>query len=361
MRSRHSLDSSAQHYNLIHSITNHVAASAVETFVEEILLKKYQITFVVLLALAAAFTVGCGDSSKVPTFTKMPFISNRTVDPATPLFVANLDGTNVTGIVTNSDGVYSPSISADLKVVAYSSASEIWVTNATGSTPVQLTNNVANNFYSFYVKVSPNGSKLLYSRYDGTTWHIRTMNPDGTSDVDLTPTLPSGMTQCYSGSFSADGSMIVFTCDGQSTSGVYLMKADGSSVTTVFTENGFLDSALLTPDGSKVIFVDYNNGPVADAARRNLKIFPHRAFHPQVVADSPAPFTGLVSVNPDGTGMATVAANAYEGIILNSNLYYTIYDSNLSFDQIYKSNLDGSSAVSISDGTSDDYLGVSAD
>jgi len=324
-------------------------------------LKKYQITFLVLLTFAAVFTVGCGDSSKVPTFTKLPFISTRTVDPATPLFVANLDGTNVTGIVTNSSGAYSPSISADLKVVAYSSASEIWVTDAKGSTPVQVTNNTANNFYSFYVKVSPDGSKLLYSLYDGNSWHIRTMNPDGTGDVDLTPTLPAGMTECYSGSYSADGSKIVFTCDGQSTSGVYLMKADGSSVTTVFTDNGFLDSALLTPDGSKVIFVDYNNGPVAAAARRNLKTFPHRAFHPQVVADSPAPFAGLVSVNPDGTGMATVAANAYEGIILNSNLYYTIYDSDLSLDQIYKSNLDGSSAASISDGTSDDYLAVSAD
>jgi len=325
-------------------------------------LKKYQITFLVLLALAAAFTVGCGDSSKVPTFTKMPFMSNRTVSPATPVFVANLDGTSATGIVTNNgDWTWSPSISADLKVVAFASDSEIWVTNAAGATPTQVTNNVTNNFYSFYVKVSPNGSKLLYSRYDGTTYHIRTMNPDGTGDVDLTPTLPSGMTECYSGSFSADGSKIVFTCDGQDSSGVYLMKADGSSVTTVFTQSGFLDSALLTPDGSKVIFVDYNNGPAAAAARRNLRIFPHRAFHPQIVADSPAPFTGLVSVNPDGTGMATVAANAYEGIILNSALYYTIYDSDLDLDQIYKSNLDGSSAASISDGTSSDYLAVSAD
>jgi len=325
-------------------------------------LKTYQATFLVLLALAAAFTVGCGDSSSntIPTFTKLPFISNRTVDPATPLFVANLDGTNVTGIVTNSSGAYSPSISADLKVVAYSSDSEIWVTDAKGSTPVQLTNNVANNFYSFYVKVSPDGSKLLYSLYDGTSWHIRTMNPDGTGDVDLTPTLPSGMTECYSGSYSADGSLIVFTCDGDTSSGVYLMKADGSSVTTVYTQSGFLDSALLTPDGSKVIFMDYNNGPAAAGARRNLKIFPHRTFRPQVVNDS-APTYGLVSVNPDGTGMTNVVVGAYEGVILNSTLYYTWYDSDLDLDQIYKANLDGTGAVSISDGTSSDYLGVSAD
>lgn len=329
-------------------------------------MKKFQIALLVLLALAAAITVGCGTSSSktttLPTFTKLPFLSNRTVDPATPMFIANLDGSTITGIPTNGGSwTYSPSISADLKVVAFASDSEIWVTNSTGMTPVQVTNNITNSLYSFFVKVSPDGTKLLYSVYDGTSYHLKIMNPDGTGSLDLTPTPPTGMTDCYSGSFSADGSKIVFTCTGNSNGGAYIINPDGTGFTTVFTQSAaFLDTALLTPDGSKVLFVLYNNGPGAAAARRSLKTFPHLAFRPQTTPTS-VPANGLVSVNLDGTGLTSVAAGAYDGVILNSTLYYTLYDTNLSLDQIYKANLDGSGAVSISDGTASDYLGVSAD
>jgi len=312
--------------------------------------KKFQITLLILLALAAAITVGCGDdASKTPTlpaFTKLSFLSNRTVNPATPMFIANLDGSSITGIPTNSGSwTYSPSTSADLKVVAFTSDSEIWVTNTAGMTPLQVTNNVTNGLYSYFVKVSPDGSKLLYSLYDGTSYHLKIMNPDGTGSLDLTPTVPTGMTDCYSGSFSADSSKVVFDCSGSNNAGLYIINADGTATTTVYTQSAaFFDTPLLTPDGSKVLFVFYNNGPGAASVRRNLKTFPHRAFHSQVTP-STVPANGLVSLNLDGTGLTSVAAGAYEGAILNSTLYYTMNDSTLGLAQIYKSNLDGSGAV----------------
>jgi Tol biopolymer transport system component len=331
-------------------------------------LKKFHVTLLVLLTLAA-ITVGCGDStpgSKIPVFTKVPFISDRATDPATPLFVANLDLTSATGIVTNNGSwTYSPSISADLKIVAYASDSEIWVTDTTGTTPIQLTDNVANGFYSFFVKVSPDGTKLLYSFYDGANYHLLIMHPDGTGSVDLTPTPPTGMTDCYTGSFSADSSTIAFTCTGSTGGGVYAMNVDGTGTTPIYTENSFLDGAMFTPDGSKIIFVDFG-GAASAAARRNLKTFPHLAVRPHAVkgaASTPGtlPTTGIFSVNLDGSNLASLVPTAFEAVILNSTLYYTYYDSNLSLDQIYSSALDGTGAVSISDGTSDDYLGVSAD
>ena len=329
-------------------------------------MKKYHVTLLVLLALAATITVGCGVSAHkatLPTFTKVPFISGRTVSPATSMFLMNLDGSSVTGIATNngSDWTYSPSISADLKVAAFASDSEIWVTDTNGKTPVQLTNNITNSFYSFYVRVSPDGAKLLYSLYNGTNYHVEVMNPDGTGNVDLTLTPPTGMTDCYDGSFSADSSQVVFSCVGNSISGVFIIKADGTgSTTSVTSGSDFLDGAMFSADGTKILFVDFGNGPSAAAARRKLKPSREHSARPQSVNNLDET-VGIVSVNLDGSNQTSVVPNSYEGLILNSSLYYTIYDSNLGFHQIYKSNLDGTNAVSVSDGLSDDYLGLSAD
>src|SRR5439155_11185168 len=55
-------------------------------------MKKVQIALSILLTLAAAITVGCGDSG-LPVFNNMAFISNRDVTPATLLFVLTTCGT----------------------------------------------------------------------------------------------------------------------------------------------------------------------------------------------------------------------------------------------------------------------------
>ena len=324
-------------------------------------MKKYHVTLLVLLALATAITVGCGvtaPKATPPTFTKVPFVSSRA---SSSVFLMNLDGSSLAGIATgNSNGIYSPSTSADLTVVAYTAGSDVWVTDSTGKTPVQLTNNVANNYYSFYVKVSPDGKHLLYNLYNGSNYHMLIMNPDGTGSVDLTSPPPSGMTDCYSGSFSADSSKIAFTCEGADSGSLYVMNADGTGTTQVYFQSGFLDSAMFTADSTQLLFVAYNDGVSAAAARHNLRAFPHRAFRP-ATANTVSYNYAIVSTNLDGSGLTTLVPNAYEGVILNSNLYYTLYSSDLSLDQIYQSNIDGSSAVSISDGTASDYLGVSSD
>lgn len=328
-------------------------------------MKKYQITLSVLLALATVFSVACGDSktaTTIPTFTKLSFLSDRTVDPTTPLFLANLDGTSPAGILTNNgDWTYSPSTSADLTVLAYTSDAEIFVTNTAGSTtPTQITDNTASGFYTEFVRVSPDGTLLLSSIYNGTNYHMFIMKPDGTASIDLTPTPPTGMTDCYSGSFSADGTKIVFACyDGVSNAGLYSMNADGTGTTTIYTAVAFFDDAMFTADATKVLFVDYT-GESAAAHRRSLKIAPHTAVRSHVAHGTTQTY-GIDSVNLDGSSLTVLVPNAYEGAILNSTLYYTIYDTDLDLDQIYKANVDGTGAVSISDGTSDDYLGLSND
>lgn len=333
-------------------------------------MKKVQITLLTLVALAAAITVGCGDSHPIPTYSKLPFVSNRTADPATPLFLMNLDGSNVTPVPYNLEGVYSPSISADLKKVAFVSFPNVWVINSDGTGQTQLTtatDSDADGFsYIFYARISPDGKKIIYSYWDGSNEIVSVwiMNVDGTEQHNLVSPLPEGMTGCYSGSFSADSRRVVFSCYGDSADGIYLVDTDGTHQSTVVTADSFLDTPMFSPDGKKILFVGFNFVP---AAVRRPSGFTHKptfasarsAAHRQA-APGGINSQGVFSINPDGSNGVLIVPNAYEAEILNSILYYTIWDSEVG-GQISKSNLDGTGGVLLSDGTSDDRLDLSSD
>jgi len=302
-------------------------------------LKKHSSTLLVLLSLAIAITVGCGDSHSVPKFTKVAFMSNRTVSPATAMFTSNLDGTNVTPIPFSTTNVDFLSVSADGKKAVFSSSNNVWAENTDGSGQNQLTT----SGQAYYPKISPNGKKIVYGEYDTTvsTYVEWIANFDGSGKVNLTATMPSGMTECYEGNFSADSSQVVFLCYGAGTYGLYTAKTDGSGVKTVLTGSS-MNFPSFTPDSKKIVFT----GNVTTAAIR--------AFGARHSGAGSSSMFGVGSVNIDGTGEALLVPNADEVIILNSTLYYV---NSCTFpEQIFKANLDGTSAVTISDGVNSDDL-----
>lgn len=299
-------------------------------------MKKVSLTLLIALTLAAiAGTVACGSSSSpnAPTFTQLAFISNRTVSPATQLFLMALNGSGVTPVAFSGEGVYSPSVSADLKTYAFEADGNIWVSNANGSTQTQLTT----GGISYSAKVSPDGKKLVFNQQnpDIEGYNLWIMNVDGTGRLNLTSTMPAGMTACYGGSFSADSTQIAMNCEGEGSPGVFTIKADGTGLTTITTQSEYIDTPVFTPDGKKIIFVLY--GQVGPSQ------------------------TTIFSINLDGSGQTTVAVGGYEAEVLNSALFYTVYDSTLGNSRIYASNLDGSNAVALTDGTTYDALGTAED
>lgn len=279
---------------------------------------KRQAILLSILALAIAVTVGCGTTT-TPTFTKFAFLSNRAITPATSLFMANLDGTSVAPIPFTTTNARSLSISADAKTaafVAYNNGYQLWVSNADGTGQKQVTTPAA----PYWARISPSGKKIVY--YDSTQ-HVSVINTDGTGNLDLTPTFPTGMTQCYEPSFSADSSQVAFTCYGNPAGyGIYTEKVDGTGLKTVETRatNLWVDYPWLTPDGKKIVFVGNFTGG-----------------------------QGLGSVNIDGTGEALLVHNVYEIVLLNSSL---LYENPCSSPlQIFKANLDGTNPVQVSDST----------
>ena len=295
-------------------------------------MKKLQVLILLsVLTLAAVSSVGCGVSSSTqqsvnPVFTKLAFLSSRPASPSTNLFLMNLDGSIVTPGPTAIGGVYTPSVSADLKTIAYVLNGIVWTGKVDGSNQTQLitTGN------TFAVKLSPDGKKIAFNQQDATThaYNLWIMNVDGSSPLNLTATMPAGMSECYGGSFSADGSKIAMNCEGVSAYGVYVIHSDGTGLTTVANPTNFPDTPVFTPDGTKILFVLEGQS------------------------------LGVFSMNLDDSNQVSIAPNGYEAVVLNSILYYSVTDATLGVRRIYTSNLDGTNAVALTDGTSDNFLGT---
>jgi len=340
---------------------------------KEKFLKNQKAVLLSMLALAIAITVGCGGGG-TPTFTKIAFRSNR--EAASPLFVANLDGSSPTSVTNGPTNFIAPSISADGKKIAFISGENVSIMNADGTGIKQLTtatdDESDNNSYYFYAKLSPNGKKILASYWDGSAEAAQEwiMNADGSNKKKLLTAVPDSLEGCYSGNFSADGRKIAFNCYSNSDeiAGVYFANSDGSNVKNVFAPQGsFLPSPpMFSPDGKKILFVD-PSFTASPSVKANAKSWHKPNFaslgtsKPHFVAPHGIPSTfGIVSVNLDATGIAMVVLNAPEGVILNSNLYYSLNDEEVG-TQIWKSNVDGTGAVKVSDGTSADWLDLEID
>ena len=296
----------------------------------------------------------------------MPLWSSRNqATSGTPLFTIALSGSSLTPVSTGTTDVWGLSVTADFKTVVYVSNGEVWAVSPAGGTPTQLTQNNANNAWSNTARVSPNGQKIVYPVFSNSTddANIWIMNVDGSGSTNLTSTLPTGMESCNVASFSADSSQIVFACNGNSGFGIYTMKIGGTQTATVLTQSSELDAPFFAPNGKQILFTTWGAPGVALAHKISLTVFRGKGPHasPDGIPEPPSN-SGIASVNLDGSSPILVLPATTNLIldseVLNSNLYYTAFDSTNDLWQIFKANLDGSGAASISDGTANDELGV---
>ena len=96
---------------------------------------------------------------------------------------------------------------------------------------------------------SPDGSKLAYVSYS----NIRVNNLDGTGFAQLTN---SG----YAPAWSPDGSRIAFSSTRDGNSEIYVMNADGTGQTRLTNHAAQDGNPYWSPDGSKIAFTSYRDG-----------------------------------------------------------------------------------------------------
>ncbi len=163
----------------------------------------------------------------------------------------------------------------------------------------------------------PTAERILFSRPNLTPLgngpeQLHAVNADGTGHVQLTDDQYNYVGMAW----SPDRTTILFASDrpGPSTYSLYLMNADGSNIRPV-DEVIRMGSAGWSPDGTRIVYAD---------------------------------FTGIQTVNPDGTGHARLTSDSGD-----SEPAWSPDGGRIAFSRggrLYVMNADGSDAHPISDG-----------
>ena len=177
--------------------------------------------------------------------TQIAYMSDDYFDMFPDVYVMNDDGTGQTRLtLDNASFDEFPSWSPDCGKIAFtkdpSGKDQVYVMNADGSGVTQLTNGgISKNSHPAW---SPDGTRIAFStdRDDvGHSTEIYVMNADGTQQTRVSANSDFHLYDFPA--WSSDAAQLAFQASAVATPGIYIMNADGSSVTL------FDDSAVSRP------------------------------------------------------------------------------------------------------------------
>jgi Tol biopolymer transport system component len=187
-----------------------------------------------------------------PNGSRIAFVSRRT--GGSEVWVMNADGSGQTRLSWwPSGGPTDPTWSPDGAKIAFESWSDIYVADAVAAgQPVPVATNLTNSaspISEIEPAWSPDGSNIAFRCCDDDNWEIYVMNADGTSPTNVSNNPAWDTDQAW----SPDGTQIAFSSDRDGNAEIYVVKPDGTSLTRVTNTSGDHEyDASWAPGSSRV-------------------------------------------------------------------------------------------------------------
>jgi hypothetical protein len=242
---------------------------------------------------------------------KVVFRSDR--DGDNEIFLMNADGSGPTQLTDNTAWDAYAKVSNDGTKIAFVSDrdgnADLYVMDADGANVRQVTSSSGSTLYFSW---SPDDTKIAFSDDRSGNYDIYTIGADGSGEQRLT----NDSATDYTPNWSPGGSSIAFTSDRDGDEEIYTMNPDGTGLTQITGDTDNNGIPRWSPDGSEFAFVSNRDG--------NYEVY---------------------TMNADGTGVQRVTNNSdYDGFPAWSPdgaelVFQTDRDGN---DEAYKINADGS-------------------
>ena len=186
-----------------------------------------------------------------PDGTRIAFIGRRA---EAGIFVVNADGSGLSFLVEGGEPTWSPDGSRIAFTTRRDGNDEIYVMNADGSNPVNLTNHEATDIEPAW---SPDGNRIAFTTWRDGDAEIYLMDPDGSNTTNITDDIAMFTSEP---DWSPDGTQIVFWTQDTNPGSLFVMGADGSNPTHVISQS-CMSFPAWSPDGLWIAFSGYCGSP----------------------------------------------------------------------------------------------------
>jgi Tol biopolymer transport system component len=175
------------------------------------------------------------------------------------IYLINADGTDPVNLTENEEWDADPQWSPDGERILFTrgyimdDGEDIYMMHADGSDLVNLTNSPGNDNSPTW---SPDGTQLAFNSSRSGNTEIYTID---LTDEDYLPVQITESEQpVHLDAWLPDGSELLYdTSDGNLHGSINTMTLDGAEIGTIYSADGIILQPLLSPDGSKVLFVRF--------------------------------------------------------------------------------------------------------